>query len=106
MPISHYINIYKIVKRIIINSDIIKRGVFVRNRRDSDKIVYGNMTHEVKKLLSEKKIPSSQRAGYPVICDESGIISVPPYAVRDGIKGDGLIYLTYCEARKQSDEKT
>lgn len=97
LPLSSYINIYKIVKRIKISSDMIKTGVNVRNRRDGDSIRYGNMTHSVKKLLSEKKIPSSSRPDYPVIYDKDGIIFVPPYAVRDGIRGDEQIYLTYCE---------
>lgn len=106
LPTSAYINIYKIVKRVIISSDIIKSGVFVRSRRDSDSILYGNMTHTVKKLLSEKKVPSSQRRGYPVVTDGENLLFVPPWAVRDGIKGDGLIYLTYCETRKEKNEQT
>lgn len=96
-PLSAYINIYKIVKRIKINSDIIKNDIFIRNRRQSDCIKYGNMTHSVKKLLSEKKIPSSMRADYPVIYDKEGLLFVPPFAVRDGCRGDEKIYLTYCE---------
>ena len=93
---SSYINVYKKVKRIKLSSDIIK-DVFVRNRRDGDGIKYGGMTHTVKKILSEKKIPSSLRPDYPVICDKDGVLFVPPFAVRDGCAGDGQIYLTYCE---------
>jgi tRNA(Ile)-lysidine synthetase-like protein len=92
-----YRNIYKIVKRIKISSDIIKNGVFVRNRAEGDSIKYGGMTHSVKKILSEKKIPSSLRPDYPVICDKDGPLAVPPFAIRDGCEGDGAIYLTYCE---------
>lgn len=92
-----YRNIYKIVKRIKISSDIIKNGVFVRNRAEGDSIKYGGMTHSVKKILSEKKIPSSLRPDYPVICDKDGPLAVPPFAIRDGCEGDGSIYLTYCE---------
>ncbi|MBQ7698731.1 MAG: tRNA lysidine(34) synthetase TilS [Clostridia bacterium] len=97
-PLDSYINIYRIVKRIKISSDIIKNDIYIRNRRGSDSIRYGNMTHSVKKLLSEKKIPSSLRADYPVIYDKEGLLFVPPFAVRDGIRGDEQIYLTYCES--------
>lgn len=97
--LSSYINIYKKVKRIKISSDIINNGLFVRNRQPSDSVKYGGMTHSVKKILSEKKIPSSQRPDYPVICDAEGVLFVPPFAVRDGCAGDGGIYLTYCEYR-------
>ena len=97
VPLDAYINIYRIVKRIKISSDIIKNGIYVRNRRISDSIRYGNMTHSVKKLLSEKKIPSSSRADYPVIYNKNGLIFVPPFAAADGIRGDEKIYLTYCE---------
>ena len=96
-PLDVYKNIYKIVKRIKISSDIIKNNIYVRNRREGDSIRYGNMTHSVKKLLSEKKIPSSSRPDYPVIYDREGLLFVPPYAVRDGIRGDEKIYLTYAE---------
>lgn len=99
-----YRNIYKIVKRIKISSDIIKNGVFVRNRADGDSIKYGGMTHEVKKILSEKKIPSSHRPDYPVICDKEGLLAVPPFAIRDGCEGDGQIYLTYCEYEGKENE--
>ena len=96
-PIDAYKNIYKIVKRIKISSDIIKNNICVRNRADGDSIKYGNMTHSVKKILSEKKVPSSCRPDYPVIYDSEGLLFVPPYAVRDGIRGDEKFYITYCE---------
>jgi len=95
--LSSYINVYKKVKRIKLSSDIINNGLFVRNRRSSDTVTYGGMTHSVKKILSEKKIPSSQRPDYPVICDRYGVLFLPPNSVRDGAAGDGQIYLTYCE---------
>lgn len=92
-----YINIYKLVKRVKINSAIIEQGVYVKNRSDGDTIFYGGMTHSVKKLLSQKKIPSSERACHPVVYDKDGILFVPPGSVRDGIRGDGAVCLTYFE---------
>ena len=92
-----YINIYNLVKRIKISSAIIKNGIHVRNRADGDRIVYGNMTHSVKKLLSDKKVPSSLKADHPVVYDGDGLLFVPPGAVRDGIRGDSAVSLTYFE---------
>lgn len=96
-PHDSYINIYKLVKRIKISSDIIKKGIYVRNREDGDFIVSSGMTHTVKKVLGDKKIPSSEKSGYPVICDGEGLLFLPPFYVRDNVRGDERIYLTYCE---------
>ncbi|MBQ3870060.1 MAG: tRNA lysidine(34) synthetase TilS [Clostridia bacterium] len=90
-------NIYKLVKRFIISSDIIRDGVYVRNRAGSDRLVYGGMTHTVKKLLSEKKVPSSRRGDYPVFCDKRGVLCIMPFVSRDGCRGDEKFSLTYCE---------
>ena len=92
-----HINIYNLVKRVKISSDIIENGIYARNRAEKDSIVYGGMTHEVKKILSEKKIPSSERAGWPVFYDKDGLLFVPPASVRDGIRGDGAYCLSYFE---------
>ena len=97
--IGELINIYNLVKRFKINSDIIKSGVYVRARKESDKFVYGGMTHTVKKLLSEKKVASSLRGDYPVFCDKDGILLVAPFTSRDGCRGDEKYYITYCEYR-------
>ena len=95
--INELINIYKLVKRFKISSDIIKDGIYVRGRAEGDRFVYGQMTHTVKKLLSEKKVPSSLRGSYPVFCDSSGILFVAPFTSRDGCRGDEKYCVTYCE---------
>lgn len=99
-PIETYADIYKTVKRILLSSDTVISDLYVRARKDGDKYVYGNMTHSVKKLLSDKKVPSSLRGDYPVICDKNGILCVPPFSPRDGCKKDGGLFLTYCECFK------
>ena len=80
------------------NTEVYSFGNFLRAK----KTVSGLLSKEgssmvVKKILSEKKIPSSQRPDHPVICDKYGVLFVPPSSVRDGAAGDGQIYLTYCE---------
>ena len=47
------------------------------------------MTRKLKKLLSEKKIPPSERDAFPVVCDGDGILWVPGFPVRDGSNGTG-----------------
>ncbi len=90
-------NIYNLVKRFKISSAIIDSGVFVRSRAASDSVYSGGMTHTLKKLLSDKKVPSSKRADYPVICDAEGVLIVPPFLSRDGCRGDEKYFVTYCE---------
>lgn len=89
------INIYNLVKRIIISSVIFEKGVFVRNRNSKDEITYSGMTHSCNKLLSGGRIPVSERKDYPVVCSDEEIIWIPPFTPRDGIRGDGAYSLTF-----------
>ena len=41
------------------------------------------MTHKLKKLFSDRKIPPSKRRLIPVLCDDSGVVWVPGFGVRD-----------------------
>lgn len=91
------INIYKLVKRIIISSDIFEKGIFVRSKKAGDSVRYSSMTHSAKKLLSDAKVPSHTRQIYPVVCDTSGVLWIPPFSPRDGIRGDGRYAVSYLE---------
>ena len=55
----------------------------MRNRLDGDKYFYGGITHKVKKLFNDKKIPQNLRSKIPVLYDESGIVWIPGFGVRD-----------------------
>ncbi len=79
-------NIYKLFTHICIQSDKINGRLFVRGRLPGDKIRSGGMSKDVRKLFSEKRIPQKKRAGYPIVCDETGILWIPDIALRDGIK--------------------
>ncbi len=79
-------NVYKKAIRMYFASDKIMGNIVARNRRPGDKIVSGGMHRDVRKLLSEKKIPLAWRSRLPVLCDEQGILAIPSVAVRDGLE--------------------
>lgn len=77
-------NIYKNSTTTLISFDTMNDGLFIRPKRDGDKILCGKMTKKVKKLFCEKKIPLNLRAKLPVFYDNKGIVWVPSVAIRDG----------------------
>ena len=81
------LNVYKISIQVNLSSAIINGGLFLRPRKDGDTIYYGKMTHKLKKLLCDRKIPNSKKMRIPVLCDRSGPVWVPGFSVRDdGVK--------------------
>lgn len=81
---NHLKNIYKKSTTTLISSDKINDGLFIRPKREGDKILCGGMHKKLKKLFCEKKIPLDMRAKLPVFYDSNGIIWVPLVALRDG----------------------
>ena len=41
------------------------------------------MTKKVKRMLCDADVPSSKRGKIPLLCDESGILWIPGFKVRD-----------------------
>ena len=78
-----YLNVYSSSIQANISSAIINGGLYVRPKKDGDTIYYGGMTHKLKKLFNDKKIPISMRKLIPILCDESGVVWVPGFGVRD-----------------------
>ena len=79
-------NIYKLFTQVYLESDKIKGKLCVRCRKNGDKIRFGGMSKDVRKLFSEKKLELRKRSSYPVVCDNEGIVFIPEIAVRDGAK--------------------
>ena len=79
-------NIYKKSITTLISFDTINDGLFIRPKRDGDKILCGKMHKKVKKLFCEKKIPLALRAKLPVFYDSKGIVWIPSVALRDSEK--------------------
>ena len=67
-----------------LSSDKIVGNLFCRVRRAGDKIKRGGISKDVRKLMSEHKIPIKDRDRLPVVCDDEGILWIPGIALRDG----------------------
>jgi tRNA(Ile)-lysidine synthase len=76
-------NVYKLSMQVNIKSAIICGDIGIRTKRDGDTYFYGGITRKVKKLFNDKKIPIEERNRIPVFYDESGIIWIPGFGVRD-----------------------
>ncbi|MBQ8566560.1 MAG: tRNA lysidine(34) synthetase TilS [Clostridia bacterium] len=64
----------------------IRGDLYLRSRRDGDKIKVNNMTKKVKRILCDNHIPSHLRDKLPIICDEGGIVALPGLCIRDGCR--------------------
>ena len=78
-----YSNVYKISIQANLSSAIINGSLYLRPKKDGDTVYYGGMTHKLKKLFSDRKIPPSKRRLIPILCDDSGVVWVPGFGVRD-----------------------
>lgn len=86
-------NVYKNSIQANLSSAIIDGSLYLRPKKDGDTVYYGGMTHKVKKLFCDKKIPLSLRRTMPLLCDSKGVVWVPGLAVRD----DGVPREERCE---------
>ena len=76
-------NVYKKSIQANLSSAIISGSLYLRPKRDGDTVYYGGMTHKIKKLYNDKKIPLSVRKKLPILCDDRGALWVPGFGVRD-----------------------
>jgi tRNA(Ile)-lysidine synthase len=75
-------NVYKMSTQQIFNSAIIGNRLCVRSRVDGDVCEYGGITHKIKRIMNDNKIPTQLRDKIPLICDENGVIWIPNLAKR------------------------
>lgn len=80
-------NIYKSLKRTIIDGDKINGKLYIRSRRENDRFFFGGMTRMPKKMLAAKRVPHHLRANYPILCDDGGSICMPGFPTNDGYDG-------------------
>ena len=78
-----YSNVYKISIQANLSSAIISGSLYLRPKKDGDTVYYGGMTHKLKKLFCDNKIPYSKRGLIPILCDDKGVVWVPGFGVRD-----------------------
>ncbi len=81
--------VYKKSIQADLSSAIICGRLFIRPKRDGDSVFYGGMTHKLKKLFNDKKIPLSKRPLIPILCDDKGVVWVPGFGTRDDGNKDG-----------------
>ena len=99
------LNVYKKSIQADISSAIIVGRLFIRPREDGDSVFYGGMTHKLKKLFNDRKIPKSKRDLIPILCDDRGVVYVPGFGARDDSpKEKNPLYLTL--ALNDSEEKS
>ena len=67
-------NVYNFSIQADLSSAIIVGELYVRSKTDGDSYFYGGITHKLKKLFNDKKIPPEQRCKIPVVCDCNGIV--------------------------------
>lgn len=77
------LNIYKLSIQADISSAIIEGELYLRPKKDGDTVFYGGMTHKMKKLYNDRKIPISVRPFIPLLCDDKGVVWAPGFGVRD-----------------------
>ena len=96
-------NVYKMAIHRDLSSATIDGGLYVRKREEGDAYRYGGVTHKLKKLLSDAKIPLTLRDCIPVVCDGKGILWVPGFGVREdgGKKEDRDMTLLYIPKKIQ-----
>lgn len=89
-------NVYNSSIHRDLSSATINGNLYVRTKKEGDAYRYGGVTHKLKKLFSDAKIPISERERIPIVCDEGGILWVPYFGVReDGGKKEERD-LTFC----------
>ena len=89
-------NVYNKSTQADLTSAIIVGDLFVRNKKDGDAYFFGGMTHKLKKMFNDRKIPLKDRARIPVLCDAKGVVWVPGFGVRDD-GGKGALYIRISE---------
>ena len=78
-----FANVYNYSINANLSSAIIDGDLYLRSKKDGDTIYYGGMTHKLKKLFNDRKIPLSERKKLPILCDQKGVLWVPGFGVRD-----------------------
>ena len=82
-------NIYKLSIHQTLDFDKIIGALKIRNRCTGDTFHFGGMTRRVKKLLTAQKLTAEEKACLPILCDDSGIVWIPGFPLRDGMEYTG-----------------
>lgn len=98
-----YENIYNLSIHTAIKFDKIKSKLEVRTRRAGDSYRFGGMTRKLKKLFCDKKLTEHERDRIPIVCDSEGILWIPSFPLRDGMKPENDADCAYILCFKEKD---
>lgn len=74
--------VYKLYINVEIQSAIMNKGLFARQRKEGDVFLLGGMSRKLKKVYSERHIDAVERLLLPLVCDTDGnIIATPVFSV-------------------------
>ena len=97
-------NVYTLSIQRSLATATIEGELYVRSRKEGDAYRYGGMTHKLKKMFSDQKIPKRMRTKLPVLCDGRGILWVPGFGVReDGESDANTLTAVYLAKEKRTD---
>ncbi len=97
-------NIYTLSIHAPLSSATIIDGLYVRAKEEGDAYRTCGVTHKLKKLFSDADIPPRVRGHMPVVCDQKGILWVPPFTLRDERNTeDDALYLVYVPPKELED---
>ena len=83
--------VHKMFFKYAVNYATIQGGLMIRGRRDGDRFhpAGRGCGKSLKKLLYESGIPESRRDGYPLLCDDAGIVLIPGLGCDERVRPDG-----------------
>ena len=92
------LNVYKFSIQASLRSAIIDGTLYLRPKANGDTIFYGGITHKLKKIFNDKKIPPTLRSSIPILCDGNGVLWIPGVAVRNdgGSSDQGELFVALC----------
>ena len=85
---------YKEAGFVKLNGEKIRGDLYARSKMDGDTVKSGGVTKKLKRVFTDKHIPSHKRGRIPIICDDVGVVAVAGVVARDGAfdkKGDIII---------------
>ena len=96
---------YARIGTVKLKEDGIVGSLYARSRREGDTVRSGGMTKRLKRILSDRHIPSHKRSLIPVICDDLGVLAIPGIVARDGAfdKKGKIIITTYSRIDNSAD---
>ena len=85
--------IYTLSTYKTLNFDTINGSLFARPRTSGDSVDLGTFHKDVRRAMSEKKVPEPLRGAIPMICDGEGIVYAPTVGCSKRVSGKGTLVL-------------